>query len=178
MVSGEICISGLSEYSRFSQAEICFGDQRCFSPNSTSTRNRGTSANLLGFGRRRRWTAASSASAARYRSRPPFRRTSLETDEDAGPRRRASARQDSPTAKPRDNSSRSRTVSSRRARCGVLGGTPPVDVTWSRTARRLTLSSPRPDLRPLGRRQHRTSAHPAPPELEDPSGPHLIEVVH
>src|SRR5207249_5321072 len=43
---------------------------------------------------------------------------------------------------------------------------------------RLTLSSPRPDLRPLGRRQHRTSAHPAPPELEDPSGPHLIEVVH
>src|SRR5207249_1525686 len=54
MVSGEICISGLSEYSRFSQAEICFGDQRCFSPNSTSTRNRGTSANLLGFGRRRR----------------------------------------------------------------------------------------------------------------------------
>src|ERR1044072_4226803 len=43
------------------------------------------------------------------------------------------ARQDSPLARPRDNSSRSSTLNSRRERWGVGGGMPPVAFTTRRT---------------------------------------------
>jgi len=137
MVSGEICIWGLSECSRFSQAEICRGDHSSLRRASTSARSLGESASLVGLGRRRRRIAARSASAARYRFRPPFRATSRETEDGARPILWAKARHESPTASPRDSSSRSAAVSSRRERCGVRGRTPPAATTWACTASRL-----------------------------------------
>ena len=105
---------------------------------------RGDVAKRHRLGRRLRAHAAASAVAARYRRRPPCRRTSRLTVDGARRSWRLICRTDVPLARPREMASRSGSVSARRERWRAAGGIPPVRATSYRT----TLAI-RPSARPM-----------------------------
>ena len=125
MVSWEIRMRALSGYRRRSQPEICSGDQFWLSLKATQCCRRRTLASLHTFGRRAHLQAAASASAARYRDRPPCRATSLEIVDTGRRRPRAIARNDSLRLMPREISSRSCNVKALGLRHRGGGEIPP-----------------------------------------------------
>ena len=108
-----------------SQPAICSGDHCWPSLQATNQRRRGLSANRQDCGLRAASQAASSACAARYRSRPPCRATSRLIVEVGRPRLSAIWRNDWPEARHRDISSRSIKLSDRADRRRSLGAIPP-----------------------------------------------------
>jgi len=114
---------------RASHPEICSGDHSSASLPATSSRSRGTAASLQGLGRRARSHARSSARAARYRWRPPWRATSRLMLDGARWSRPAILRSEAPSASPREISSRSLIVSTRGERRRTAGTYPPLEAT-------------------------------------------------
>ena len=127
-----------------SQPAICWGDHACASLVATASRSAGCVAKRHRFGRRPRAHAAASAVAARYRRRPPCRRTSRLTVEGARRSWRLICRSEVPRARPREIASRSASVSATRARWRAGGGMPPVRATSYRT-----ILGIRPSARPM-----------------------------
>ena len=149
---------GSSGYAWRSQPAICWGDQACASLVATASRRAACVAKRHRLGRRPRAHAAASAAVARYRRRPPWRRTSRLTVEGARRSWRLICRSDAPRARPREMASRSASVRARHERWRAGGGTPPVRATSYRT----TLAI-RPSARPIvfsdsPRRQRRHSS--------------------
>src|SRR4029453_865109 len=131
MVSWDTRKPSLAGNARFSQPEICSGDQYNASLPATRQRSSGWLARRHGLGRSARSQARASASVARYALRPPWRATSRLTAEGERPKLAAIRRIDRPAAIPREISSRSSSTSVTGQRRRATGAIPPLNAkTW------------------------------------------------
>jgi len=133
MVSWEIFIRLSFGYRRVSQHDTCSGDQFWLSLNAMHSRRRRSWLSLQALGLRARDHAAASASAARYRTEPPFRATSREIVDTGLFKRAAMLLSDSSWLSPREISSRSRRVRASGFRLGTAGEMPPFATTKPKT---------------------------------------------
>lgn len=110
-----------------SQLAICSGDQFACNFRATIRRSRTSWASLQVLGRHACPHDRASASAARYKIRPPFLEISRDTVDGGRINLLAIDRRDTPADKPRETSSLSLRVSARGLRRRSGGGMPPCD---------------------------------------------------